>query len=107
MSWFLSRIGVLAGFTCNWSSVFARNLGQEPGSPLGLVDPYFDQAGGRDVVVRATGLMGRAKKPRQLLVVRLQLRQHLVGSNEVLIVVLQTLMPGDIADGPKRCSSKF
>jgi hypothetical protein len=30
---------------------FLNSLEQKPGAPLGLVYPYFDQAGGGDIVV--------------------------------------------------------
>src|SRR5258708_2752936 len=43
--------------------------------------------------------MSGAQEPRELLVVRTKLRQHVFRGYEVFVVVLQTLMPRYVADG--------
>jgi hypothetical protein len=51
-----------------FASLLCR-LRQEPGPPLTLVDPILDQAGGGNVVVPVTNLMGGTQKPGQLQIV--------------------------------------
>src|SRR5262249_24675383 len=49
-------------------------LEQEPGAPLGLVDPVLDQAGAGHVLVLVANRLGLAQARRQLLVVVAQFR---------------------------------
>src|SRR5438445_6008703 len=71
---------------------------QEPCPALSLVNPGLDQAGAGDVVVPVADLMREAQRSRQLEVVGGKLRQHVLRSDEFVIVVLQPLMARDIAD---------
>ena len=64
----------------------AQNLGQEPRSALGLVDPGFNQARGGDIIIPVADLMSGAKKPCQLHVVVPDLRQHLLRRNTLIVV---------------------
>ena len=75
-------------------------LGQEPGAAFGLVDPDFDQAGRRDIVVLFAHSVRGTQIPRQVLVVRHQLPEHLAGADELLVVVPQALVSCDVGDRP-------
>src|SRR5262249_5859071 len=80
----------------------AGRLEQEPGSPLGLVDPVLDQAGAGHVVVLVANRVGLAQARRQLLVVIAQLREHVEGRDEVGVVVQHALQAADVADRAQR-----
>ena len=69
---------------------------QEPGPPLTLVDPILDQAGGGNVVVPVTNLMGGTQKPGQLQIVGGQLAQHLFWAHKLGVIILEPLMLGNI-----------
>src|SRR5262249_20568053 len=80
----------------------AGRLEQEPGPPLGLVDPVLDQAGAGHVVVLVANRVGLAQARRQLLVVVAQLREHVEGGDEVRVVVQHALQAADVADRAQR-----
>jgi len=79
-----------------------NGLKQEPGPPLRLVDPVFNQAGRSDIVMPVADFMGGPKEPRQLQVVVPKLHQHVPGANLVVVIVLEALVPRDVADGMQR-----
>src|SRR6516225_4158790 len=83
----------------------AGRLEQEPGAPLGLVDPVLDQAGASHVVVLVANRVGLAQARYQLLVVVAQLREHVEGGDEVCVVVQHALQAADVADGPQRSAA--
>src|SRR4051812_30165349 len=62
-------------------------LEQEPGAPLGLVDPNLDQAGGGHVPGVLADVVGLAEARRQRLVVLAQLGQHVLRLDVVRVVV--------------------
>lgn len=74
------------------------DLRQEPRSSFGLINPYFDQAGGGDIFVLAANLVSRAQESRQAPAVFEQLGEHVVRADNVFVIVRQPLMPGYIAD---------
>src|SRR5919198_412790 len=65
----------------------AGRLEQEPGTPLGLVDPVLDQAGAGHVVVLVADRVRLAQVRRQLLVVVAQLGKHIERRDEVCVVI--------------------
>src|SRR5262245_58487122 len=81
------------------TSAGADVLEQEPGPSFGLVDPDLDDAGGGDVVVLLANAVSGPHGLRELLVVRAQFRQHVLGRDELLVVVAEPLVPADVADG--------
>src|SRR6266508_6819675 len=74
----------------------AGRLEQEPGAPLGLVDPVLDQAGAGHVVMLIANRVGLAQARRQLLVVVAQFREHVEGGDEVGVVVQHALQAADV-----------
>src|SRR5215469_18202549 len=80
----------------------AGRLEQEPGAPLGLVDPVLDQAGAGHVLVLVANRVGFAQARRQLLVVVAQFGKHIQRRDEVGVVVQHTLQAGDVADRAQR-----
>jgi len=56
----------------------AARLRQEPGAAFRLIDPDFDQAGSRDVVVAVAKFMRLAEQSSQFQIVRAKLQQHLL-----------------------------
>src|SRR6516164_2486814 len=80
----------------------AGRLEQEPGAPLGLVDPVLDQAGAGHVLVLVANRVGLAQARRQLLVVVAQLREHVQRCDEIGVVVEYALQAGDVADRAQR-----
>src|SRR5262245_23795506 len=71
---------------------------QEPGPPLGLVDPVLEQARARHVVVLVAESVRLAHVRGELLVVLTQLCQHVERRDIVGIVVQDTLQAADLAD---------
>src|SRR5262245_28914790 len=71
---------------------------EEPGSPLGLVDPDFDEARGRDVAVLVANIVNLAQTGCERLVVIAQFSQHVQGLDILGIVVLDALKPADVAN---------
>src|SRR5713226_4217814 len=83
----------------------ATRLEQEPGAPLGLVDPHLDQACGGDVAVLVAHVVRLAKARRKLLVVLAQLGEHVQGLYVLGVVIQYALRAGDAADGLQRGSA--
>src|SRR5262245_41101534 len=73
-------------------------LKQEPGSPLGFIDPDFDEAGGGDVAMLVADVVGLAQPRRQHLVVLAQLGEHVLRIDVVGVVVQDALEVADLAD---------
>src|ERR1700756_4438730 len=80
----------------------AGRLEQEPGPPLGLVDPVLDQAGAGHVLVLVANRVGLAQARRQLLVIVAQFGEHIQRGDEVGVVVQHTLQAADMADRAQR-----
>src|SRR5215471_7596755 len=91
-----------AGQTSRSLPCNAGRFEQEPGTPLGLVDPVLDQAGAGHVVVLVANRVGLAQARRQLLVVVAQLCEHVEGGDEVRVVVQHALQAADVADRAQR-----
>src|SRR5579871_2774942 len=64
---------------------------QEPGSPLGLVDPVLDQAGGRDVSMLIAHIVHLAQSGGERLVVLAQLGEH-VERIDILGIVIRNAL---------------
>ena len=75
-----------------------RGLEQEPGAPLGLIDPDFQQACGGNIVVLLAKAMRFAQVCHQLFVVIAQFGEHIHWRNKIRIVVRDTLQAADVAD---------
>ncbi len=80
---------------------------QEPGPAFGLINPDLDQTGRRHVVVFLANFMSRAEIARQCLIVGVEFCQHLFRGNAIVVIVLQALVPRDIADRVQRGSADF
>src|SRR5581483_5046353 len=65
----------------------AARLVQEPDAPLGLVDPYFEQARSRHVVLLVAEIVRFAHDPDQRLVVAPELGQHIERIDVIGVVV--------------------
>src|ERR1700722_7574978 len=76
----------------------AGRFKQEPSPALGLVNPNFEQAGGRDVAVFVAHVVDLAQARRQALVVVAQLRKHVLWIDIVSVIVEKGLTPGDVSD---------
>src|SRR5262245_50383427 len=76
----------------------AAGLEQEPGAPLSLVDPDFQEARGCHIAMLIAQPVRLAQARDELLVVVTQLGEHVVGRDEVGVVVENALQAGDMAD---------
>jgi hypothetical protein len=65
-----------------------RSLVEEPGPPLGLVDPVLEQACGGDVVAFVTGIVDLPHPGYQALIVVLQLGKHVLRIDIFGVVIL-------------------
>src|SRR4051812_20973907 len=77
-------------------------LKKEPGPSFALVDPDLDQAGSSNVVVLLANGVSGPQRPRQVLVVRAEFRQHVVRRYKLLLVVAEALVSADVPDGADR-----
>src|SRR5229473_7941112 len=75
-----------------------RGLEQEPCTPLGLIDPDFQQARGSNIVVLVAQAMRLAQACRQLLIVIAQFGEHVHRRDKIRIVVQDALQAADVAD---------
>src|SRR3981081_2704845 len=80
-------------------------LEQEPGAPFGIVDVVLQQTCGGDILVLVRQLVGLAHGLGDRLVVVHELAQHVRGRDEFLVVVLDALQLGDMADRAQRRSA--
>src|SRR5580698_1484913 len=78
-----------------------RDLEEEPGPLLGLVDPTLDQAGATDISPIGTQAVYLAQQCRQIGIVFPQFGEHVVRSHIACVAVGYALEPGDMADGSK------
>src|SRR5207247_431143 len=105
-------IPIFTGLSVAGASYFPRGrssllwntgcLEQEPGAPLGLVDPVLDQAGAGHVLVLVADRVGLAQVRRQLLVVVAQLGKHIERRDEARVIVQHALQAADVADRAQR-----
>jgi len=77
-------------------SFFPGCLVQEPGAPLGFVDPILQQACSGNIAMLIGKTVGFAHVSRQLLVVVTQLGEHIHWSDKIGVVVLDPLQTGEI-----------
>src|SRR5271168_4653389 len=77
-------------------------LEQEPCPPLGLVDPVFQEACGRDVAMLVTQVVCFAHFADQRLVVIAQFGEHVLWRHVIGIVVFDALQSRYVADGAQR-----
>ena len=93
----LRGVGLVAG-----GIAATAGLEQEPGAPLGFVDPDLDQARGGDVAVLVADVVRLAQARRERLVVLAQLGEHVLRLDVVGVVVDTRCSPGDVADRAER-----
>src|ERR1700751_1970268 len=79
----------------------ARGLEQEPGAPLGFIDPVFQQACARHVAVLVAEVVDLPHARGELLVVVAKLGQHVLGRHVIGVIVQDTLQAADVSDGPQ------
>src|ERR1700756_4430665 len=84
------------------SSESLGDFREEPRPPLRLIDPDLDEAGGRYIVVFLANFMSRAEISRQRPVIAGEFCQHFFWGDPFLVIVLQSLVPGDVADRSQR-----
>src|SRR5271156_3487951 len=77
-------------------------LEQEPGAPLGLVDPVLDEARGGDVAHLVDDVVHLAQARGEALIVLAQLRQHVEWIDILGIVVLYALQARNVTDRAQR-----
>jgi hypothetical protein len=77
-----------------------HHLRQEPDSALGLINPNFDQTGGRQILVFIGKLMGGAEIACERLIIGVELCQDFLRGNVFVVVVRQALVAGDIVSRP-------
>src|SRR2546423_4074197 len=77
----------------------AGGLEQEPVPLFGLINEVFQDGSRRDIVMLIGDLMGRAHALDHLLGVTHQFGEHVGRRNEILVIVLDGLKPGDLTDG--------
>jgi hypothetical protein len=70
---------------------------QEPGAPLGFIDPDLDQAGRGNVTVLVANVVCLAQARRHRLVVFAQFRQHVGGLDALSVIVQHALEADDVA----------
>jgi len=79
-------------------SEILHDLQQEPGPALGLINPDLYHARRRHVVVLLANFVSRAEVARKCLIICSELCEHFFRGHALVVVVLQALMAGDIAD---------
>jgi hypothetical protein len=80
----------------------ACRLEQEPGAPLGLIDPVLQQACGSHIAVLVAEAVRLAHVRDQLPVLVPQLGQHVERRDEIGVIVEHTLQAADVADRAQR-----
>src|SRR3546814_936631 len=91
------RISDWSSDVCS-SDLREDQLAQEPGD----VDPVFDQAGRGDVAMSVADMVGFPRALGEREVVVLGLCHHVFGRDEIRVVVLYMLQPGEVADRADR-----
>jgi hypothetical protein len=76
---------------------WAACIEQEPDAPLGLVNPNFDEAGSRDVLVFFADARRRVAS---ILLSSRKLGEHVIRL-DVWGVIVRYPLAGDVADGPE------
>src|SRR5580692_130663 len=85
----------------------ADDFPQKPGTAFRLIDPIFNQAGCRHVIVFFTDFMRGPQKFREIAVIGMDLAKHVFRTDRLLVVILQPLMLCDVADGVQRSPAEF
>src|ERR1700704_4945795 len=85
----------------------AARFEQEPRTPLGFVDPDFDQAGGGNVTMLFAYVVGLTEARRKGLVVFAQFGEHVRRFYVFGVIVEYALEAGDVADRPQRRASQL
>src|SRR5580698_5615477 len=81
---------------------FPTRLEEEPGAPLGLVNPVLDEARGCDVAYLVDDVVHLAQARGEALIVLAQLREHVERIDILGIVVLDALQARNVADRAQR-----
>src|ERR1700677_137164 len=68
-----------------WPSETLQDFRQEPRPPFGLVNPDFDQTGGRHVVVLIASFVGRTEVATQRQIIGVELFEHLFRSDALIV----------------------
>ena len=80
---------------------------KKPAAPLGLVDPIFQQAGARDVVLLVAERVHMPHLADDQTVVMQQFRQHVGRRDLVDVVVSDALQATDVPDRPDRRAAEL
>ena len=80
---------------------------QKPGSSLGLVDPSLEQTRASDITMLFADATRFSHRGCKLLVVFPKFSKHVEGSNVVGIIIVKTLQPRDLANGPDSDPTNF
>lgn len=73
-------------------------LEEEPGPPLRLIHPRFEQTCAGHIIMLVAQPMRLAHTRRELFVIIAQLRQHIEWRDIVSVIVQNTLQTADVAD---------
>ena len=79
--------------------VKARGFEKKPRTPLTLINPGLEQAGGGDISLCVAQVMDRPHAEHKRLVVFAQLAQHIFSSNIFRVVIGDALQARDLANG--------
>src|SRR4051794_15879978 len=101
-SWHNHKRARRNGFVLAYGSMAGRHFTaaafeEEPGPPLGFIDPRFDQAGGADVAVLLADVVSFAKARREHSVVLAQFGQHVLRLDVVGVVIRDALQARNVA----------
>src|ERR1700722_6443128 len=89
------------------SVLAAGRFEEEPGAPLGLVDPDFKQARGCDIAIFFADIVGLAHDRGELFVVVTQFGQHVLRLDIDGIIVEDALLLGDLPYRAQRRAANF
>src|SRR5579872_832539 len=83
----------------------ARGFEEEPRAAFSFIYPDFDHARGGVVVGFGRHFVGGAKALDEGPVVGVELNEHVVRGDKLLIVIVNTLQASDVPDGADRCAA--
>src|SRR4029079_4017007 len=95
------RLNPATGFSgrrFNLTGSMPSGFEEKPSAPLGLVDPDFEQARGCDIAMLIANIVRFAHPLGKLEVVLAKLRQHVVGRDEIRVIVGYSLQLGYMTD---------